>query len=203
MKPTQLTTLLLLLLLLLASPTSFAKTYGELKFAELKAIAAKGDTTAMIVLADRYEKDKRDKSNKAKALQWYTKAAERGDVGTQAHLARCYYRGSCAKTNKAEATKWAKKAAEQGNANAQLLLAILYLESPNKADHEKATKLVYEKAMQGDADAQMLLAGMYADGKGVKANKAEAIKWMKKSAAQGQKLAKDLLKKLEKPPKKK
>ena len=58
-------------------------------------------------------------------------------------------------------------------------------------------KELIEKALEGDPDAQLFLGQRYQEGHGVKQNNAEAIKWLKLSAEQGNVYAPHILKKLE------
>ena len=58
-------------------------------------------------------------------------------------------------------------------------------------------KELIEKALEGDPDAQLFLGQRYQEGNGVKQNNAEAIKWLKLSAEQGNVYAPHILKKLE------
>ncbi len=59
--------------------------------------------------------------------------------------------------------------------------------------HDCSVKLVKNKAEQGDADAQYALGYMYYYGSGVKQNKQLGVQWIKRSALQGQVLAKQAL----------
>ena len=58
-------------------------------------------------------------------------------------------------------------------------------------------KELIEKALEGDPDSQLFLGQLYQEGNGVKQNNAEAIKWLKLSAEQGNEYALNLRKKLE------
>ncbi len=58
-------------------------------------------------------------------------------------------------------------------------------------------KELIEKALEGDPDSQLFLGQRYQEGNGVKQNNAEAIKWLKLSAEQGNVYAPHILKKLE------
>ena len=62
----------------------------------------------------------------AKAVEWYTKAAERGDRKAQYNLAVCYDYGVGVVQDNAKAVEWYTKAAEQGDADAQRCLGECY-----------------------------------------------------------------------------
>lgn len=50
----------------------------------------------------------------AKAVYWFSKAAEKGDAVAQYNLASCYENGNCVKQDGDKAVYWYTKAAEQG-----------------------------------------------------------------------------------------
>ena len=54
-----------------------------------------------------------------------------------------------------------------------------------KGDHATGLRLLRELADRGDARAQLKLGGMYDDGRGVAQNDAEALKWYRLAADQG------------------
>ena len=54
-----------------------------------------------------------------------------------------------------------------------------------QSDYQTAFKLWLPLAEQGDAKAQFNLGVMYADGRGVKQDDVEAVKWFRKAAEQG------------------
>ena len=68
-----------------------------------------------------------------------------------------------------------------------------------KVDQEMSAKVkeLREKALAGDAEAQLFLGQSYQRGSGVEKDLDEAIKWLRKSAEQGNVYAPHILKKLE------
>uniref|UniRef100_UPI001F1FF1BD tetratricopeptide repeat protein n=1 Tax=Haemophilus influenzae TaxID=727 RepID=UPI001F1FF1BD len=54
-----------------------------------------------------------------------------------------------------------------------------------QSNYQTAFKLWLPLAEQGDAQAQFNLGTMYADGRGVKQDDVEAVKWFRKAAEQG------------------
>ncbi len=62
----------------------------------------------------------------AKALYWYTKAAEQGDAVAQYNVAIMYATSQGTKRNMGKAFEWYRKAANQGVAGAQYELAVRY-----------------------------------------------------------------------------
>ncbi|MEO1859634.1 MAG: SEL1-like repeat protein [Verrucomicrobiales bacterium] len=68
-----------------------------------------------------------------------------------------------------------------------------------KVDGEMSAEIkeLKEKALAGDASAQLFLGQSYQKGSGVEKDLDEAIKWLRKSAEQGNVYAPHILKKLE------
>ena len=64
-------------------------------------------------------------------------------------------------------------------------------------EYVSAAKVCRKEAEQGVPLAQYTLGLLYLEGKGVPQDKAEAVKWLRKAAAQGHAEAKEELKKLE------
>ena len=77
---------------------------------------------------------------------------------------------------------WARRAREQAE---------------NKRDMLKEVAVTLKAAERGDVDAQNFLGWMYSQGSGVRKSKAEAIKWYRKAAQQGDSDAKQALLELE------
>ena len=69
----------------------------------------------------------------------------------------------------------------------------------SKGDEEMLAEIkeLKEKALAGDASAQLFLGQSYQRGSGVEKDLDEAIKWLRKSAEQGNVYAPHILKKLE------
>ncbi len=78
----------------------------------------------------------------------------------------------------------------------------IVIEFANKRDYwkyniqEKELKFVYPRAERGDAHGQYDLAQMYLKGQGVLKNEEQGLFWLRKSAEQNFKRAKNQLKKI-------
>ena len=70
-------------------------------------------------------------------------------------------------------------------------------EAETKRDMLKEVAETLKAAEKGDAEAQNFLGWMYAHGSGVRKSKAQAIKWYRKAAGQGDSDAKRALQELE------
>lgn len=134
------------------------------------ALADRGNTSAMINLANMYEQGQGIPADKGVARTWMEKAAALGDSRAQLHLGEDYEAGHGVERNPREAAAWFRKAAEQGDATAQfnlgVMLATAYGEglahSPPDQRAEAAAWL--EKAADGGhPDAAGFLASLKAD----------------------------------------
>ncbi len=124
--------------------------------------------------------------DKAKAVQWYRKAAVQGNRDAQYNLAVAYAFGDSVARNDAEALLWYRRAAEQGSAIAQYSLGMSYALGEGAAQSdEEAIKWYSAAAEQGYADAQYKLGNIYREGNGVERDLTEAMHWYKLAAAQG------------------
>ena len=96
--------------------------------------------------------------NRAEAVKWYRRAAEKGHAEAQQNLGVCYFNGWGVAKNAAEAVKWFRKAAEKGVAEAQVCLGACYADGigVKQSDHE--AELWFRKAAkQGNKVAQEFL----------------------------------------------
>jgi len=130
-------------------------------------------------------------------------AAEQGNANAQYGLGLAYKDGvGSLAQNDRKAMEWFRKAAAQGHAVAQGMIGDAYLLGvAGVAKNEKRAMEWFGKAVpglrtmaeQGDDNAQLYLWYLLYNGFGVAKDEAQAIKWLKKSAAQGNKRAQDML----------
>ena len=136
----------------------------------------KNSVDVMVLLGKVYDGWRCEFKNEAKALEWYTKAANKGDVEAMYLIAELCRINASKYDNKkdnafgqynkyikdktAEAIKWYNKAAENGHVDAQIRLGINYITG-------------------------------YMYGVKVKKDKNEAAKWFRKAADQGSSAAKE------------
>ena len=81
--------------------------------------AKDGDATAQYNLGICYYNGDGVAVDKAEAIKWFRKAAEKGRPESQTMLGMCYLNGEGVAADKTEAVKWLWKAAEQGYLLAQ------------------------------------------------------------------------------------
>ena len=124
--------------------------------------------------------------SKAKAADWYLKAAEQGHADAQNNLGHLYEIGAGVEKNYQKAAEWYLKAAEQGQADAQNNLGDLYKRGVGvKQNFTEATEWYRKAANQGNAKAQYNLGVSYEKGLGVEKNQEKAAEWYRKAADQG------------------
>ena len=84
----------------------------------------------------------------AKAVHWYTKAAEQGHTTAQLNLGWCHLNGKGTPVNREEALKWYLKAAEQGNATAMFNVGNCYAHGYGIEQDDKQAEEWYLKAVR-------------------------------------------------------
>ena len=133
-------------------------------------------------------------ADKAKAADFYRKAAAEGNAAAQTTLGLMYATGDGVEKDEAAAVEWFRKAAAQGHAEGLLNLGLAYADGKGvPKDEPKAADSFQSAASKGDARAQRLLGSMYALGRGVPIDDTVAVGWFKKAAAQGDAEAQHLL----------
>ena len=128
------------------------------------------------------------------AVIWYRLAAEQGHDDAQYTLGEMYREGEGVPQDDGMAMKWFGLAAEQGNTSAQRNLERLRQTPKPKpkpkpkqktpASSRRADEL-RALAERGDAQAQFNLGVKYANGRGVRQDDEEAVKWFTLAAEQG------------------
>ncbi|MCL2590262.1 MAG: sel1 repeat family protein [Betaproteobacteria bacterium] len=133
--------------------------------------------------------------NYKEAVKWYIKAAELGHAESQYRLALLFVTGRGTEGNEREILKWINKAVESNHWETKILLGKIYYEGLHvEKNFEKARKLYIEGMKQqtilGDdgadaaiiysyiVEAVMRLTDIYYNGRGVKQDYVEALKWI-------------------------
>ena len=173
--------------------------------------AERGYADAQFSLGSMYAIGERVTKDEVEAVRWFSKAAEQGNANAQYNLGTMYANGLGVTKDEVEAVKWYRKAAEQGYADAQFSLGSMYAigkgveidsteafkwyQKAAKQGHTQAqnslemiaqTEELKAQAEKGDATAQNKVAIRYRLGfPGVIQDDAEAEKWFRKSADQG------------------
>lgn len=116
-------------------------------------------------------------------IQLLKELAEQGDADALEQMAELTLKGiGEMKPDPDQAEKYYRMAAEKGNVKAQTRLAEICF---NKKDYTQAVKYAALAAAKNDLNASVLLGKMYCEGKGVKQDRVEALRYLKKPAEQG------------------
>ena len=141
---------------------------------------------AQFRLGKQYDKGEGVPQDKAQALSWYRKAAERGYPEAQLLLGIMYDQGVGVAQDYAQAITWYRKAAEQNYAKAQYNLAGMYDEGLGlEQDYQQAAVWYLKAAQQGYAKAQFNLGSMYFNAEGVEQDNVQGYMWLQLAAKQG------------------
>lgn len=131
-------------------------------------LAAKGNTTALINLANLFQQGQGVSEDQRKALDYVATAAELGDARAQYELGMAYEKGHVLERDIVKAAEWLKRSAEAGNPDGQFAYGVM-LATAHGAGLDKATP----------------------------ADRAEALVWLKKARSGGHLEAGDYVKVLE------
>ncbi len=158
--------------------------------------ADKGDAWAQVELGRIYFCGERGvKKDYSQAVRLFRKAARKKDKITFFNLGLCYDYGKGVRQSDALACKYYAKAAEGGDVAAMCNLGATLANC--EGSQKDAVMWTRRAALRGDCKAQHNLGEWYASGEcGLKANRRLAMKWLAKSAEQGNKAASKTLAKL-------
>ncbi|MEK1890198.1 MAG: peptidoglycan-binding protein [Phyllobacterium sp.] len=154
----------------------------------LRDAATKGDSRALFEIGNRYMDGRGVASDYAKAVEWYSRAAERGFAPAEYRLGNFYEKGLGVGRDLAKAKSYYELAAEKGNASAMHNLAVLFAGGVDGTpDNETAARWFSQAAELGVKDSQFNLAILSAKGMGVPQNLEESYKWFALAAIAGDK----------------
>ena len=120
--------------------------------------AKDGDATAQYNLGICYYNGDGVVVDKAEAVKWLRKAAEKGHLQAQTLIGAFYFQGDGVAVDKAEAIKWFRKAAVQGYPQAQSILGSCYFKGEGVAeDQAEAVKWFRKAAEKGHPESQGML----------------------------------------------
>ena len=158
----------------------------------IRGSAEKGDMVAQFKLGIIYGTGEGVPKDYAEAAKWYRKAAEQSNALAQLHLGTMYAKGQGVPKDEAEAVKWWRKAAEAEKVN--------WYRKVYRKDYQTGHYTVFEsfdnpKSLKeiksehdGRTDAQSRIGGAYYMGEGVPKDYAEAAKWYRKAAEDGEEI---------------
>ena len=138
--------------------------------------------SAMVYLGYIYETGDGVEQDGAKAVEWYTKAADLGDSDAMNSLGYMYETGNGVEQDGAKAVEWYTKAADSGHTDAMNYLGYIYEHGDVvEQDVAKAVGWYTKAADLGNTDAINSLGYMYAEGYGVEQDNDKALEWYVKS----------------------
>lgn len=127
----------------------------------LRLFKADGGPDSCYVLGIMYYKGEGVTADKAEAVKWLRKAAEKGNVRAQYNLGMMYDKGDGVPKNLKEAAGWYRKAAEKGHVQSQFNLGLMYTNGEGvPKDRKEAVKWLRKAASKGHPNARKLLGVM-------------------------------------------
>lgn len=118
----------------------------------------------------------------AKAIEWWTKAAEKGDDGSMYSVGVMHVNGYGVPQDWQKAAEWFLMAIEKGNSDAMFTLGSMF--AANKR-YSEAMQYYLMAAEKGDVNAMNKIGNLYYQGNGVSQDYAKALEWFKKAADKG------------------
>ena len=166
-----------------------------------KKAAEQMDPFALYNLALDYETGRGTDKNMQMAIKVYSQAASAGSPEAQYDLGILYFDGKGVPQNNQKAFELFNMAAAQNHQKAKDMVPMLkILIKPQNTTDSYSAELA-RKAETGDVVAQRNLGVCYYQGRGVTQDYKKSVKWITKSAEQGDEQSKKLLKILQKKPK--
>lgn len=151
-----------------------------------RAEADKGDPAAQFAMAILHQEGQGLEQSPAKAVEWYTKAAEQGHMPSQFNLGTLLLNDP---SQAAQGIGWIEEAARAGSGRAKLFLARCHINGMHglEKDWIRAERQLIEAAGQsGGAEAALQLAALYdADGEGWNRRSDKAVEWLNRAVVMG------------------
>ena len=133
-----------------------------------------------------------------KAIELFTKAAEKNHLQAQVNLGFIYSNNKYGKKDLKKSFYWYQKAALQNDVQSQAYLANLYyFGKGTKKDIKKAFYWYQKAANANDNNAQYNLGVIYLNGEVGKKNEKKALYWLKKAKENGNPNAQEVIKRIE------
>ncbi len=171
------TTLVLLAMMLNALPLQVSIAADDIP--ALLIQARDGEATAQERLGWLYQTGRGVEQDLSEAVRWYALAAEQGQFDAQNNLGLIYQFGFDEHSpNIDEAARWFKSAADRGHSHAMYNLGVLHRTGDGvPLNYDESSRLFRQSARQGFIPAQTAIAEALLEGRGIKIDKVEALKW--------------------------
>lgn len=150
--------------------------------------AKSGDKEAQYQIGTAFENGTGVEKDYQEALKWYSLSAKQGLSKAYNHIGNLYFFGNGVTKNEKEAIKNYKKAVELNDKDAisQFNLGRAYFFGyGTKKNETLGLEHIEKSAKNGFSTAQYFLANQYEEGKVLKLNINEAIKWYKEATLNG------------------
>ena len=159
-------------------------------FQAVQTAADKGDAKAQYELGHHFANGLGMGRDYAKAAHYMRLSADQGDTVAQMELGSYFGRGIGVPRNVTMAVQWYRRAADQGNALAQYAMGGFYAAGHGVTnDMDEAVRWWLKAAGQDQVDAEARLGELYLiqtpQYRTNYLNYPEALKWLRKAAAQG------------------
>ena len=174
-----------------------AKKWFRLAADTSRQAAERGDARSENLLGEAYRDGEGVAQDDKEAFNWFSNAAKHGNVDGERNIALAYRDGAGVTKADVEAVKWLRKSAKQGDVQAQFNLGLMYElgrgvpQNSNEAMNwfQKSKDWLFSQeiieAYKGGIKEQTLLGRYFFDGSlGIK-DHAEAAKWYRMAAEQG------------------
>lgn len=153
---------------------------------ELRQIADRGSTPAMMFLARLYSNGTGVTRDATEATAWYKKAAVAGSTNGMLLYGDALATGSGTVKDVSEGHRWIKKASDAGNVAALFRLGRMYRDGEGVGRDPLEAVNIFKKAAEGNYTPAMVAVGlMFEGGGGLEADHFQAVQWYKKAADLG------------------
>lgn len=149
-------------------------------------LALEGDAASQTLIGEIYSRGLGVRSDLAKAIEWYGKAAEQKTPEAMFQLAMILHDGGEAFGDRPRAARLIEEAADAGHGLAQFNFAQMLVDrDPTPQGMERAVSYYEKAANAGLPDAQYAMAEIFRQGVGGRdVDLAQARKWLELAAAQ-------------------
>lgn len=159
-------------------------------FSRLKEQIDAGDPLAEVVWAGLVEFGFDHQLTEVQAFTLLENGAKKNFPAAITQLSICYYSGRWVKQDKLIAINLLQRAERLGNRDAQIRLYAIELKDNQDADKmDEYFNLLQQAAGDGSVLAETIIGYAYENGRGVRQNKPEAIKYYRKATNRGSQIA--------------
>jgi len=153
---------------------------------ELRQIADRGSTPAMMFLARLYTNGIGVQRNETEAVSWFKKAAQAGSTNGMLLYGDSLAAGRGTIKDMTEAHRWIKQSADAGNVAAVFRLGRMYRDGEGLPRDPLEAVNLFKKAAETNYTPAMVAVGlMFEGGGGLEADHLQAVQWYKKAADSG------------------